>query len=485
MRGIRSLSLAALIAAVCFLAPLGAEVRALWAMPWSIATRGGIDSLITAAVASRQTDILVEVRYRSDALYQTNRLPDDFPNPEPRSYILKSAGFDPLEYALREGHKNNLRVHAWFVAFNATPVDSVLIERNYIYQNHPDWITHDAEGRRQEPGTRPGCFVDPGLPEVREHLLTVVGDILTGYPLLDGLHLDYVRYPGPRWGYHPLAVAAFNTSAAQIGVSWNKWRAEQVTSFVVQARRLADSISPGLVLSAAVLPDPEEARERYAQDWLSWLERGIIDHAYPMAYGADAGDFARVLHSLSQYPLKSRMILGIRAWNDNGDPLENRPRGTGYGVMDVADRIRAAREKGFAGISLFSYDGMKEGDAFAQLANFCFSEMLIARMNFRENPLGKGVKYAADLDAAPAGRRYGLELRLPAKGRWNWEIRDLKDNVLYRRKAFYLKGTNADDWNGVLPDGSQIPAGCYLACLFRDHDCFKYVMPITLPELDL
>ena len=116
---------------------LQAEIRAIWVLPWSTNTPQKIDKFIADAACARQTDIMIEVRYRSDALYQTNRTPDPYPNPEPPSYILNGSDFDPLAYALEEAHKNNLRLHAWIVVFNATPTDSLRIRQNYIYTKSP------------------------------------------------------------------------------------------------------------------------------------------------------------------------------------------------------------------------------------------------------------------------------------------------------------------------------------------------------------
>jgi len=81
---------------------LQAEIRAIWVLPWSTNTPQKIDKFIADAACARQTDIMIEVRYRSDALYQTNRTPDPYPNPEPPSYILNGSDFDPLAYALEK-----------------------------------------------------------------------------------------------------------------------------------------------------------------------------------------------------------------------------------------------------------------------------------------------------------------------------------------------------------------------------------------------
>ncbi len=92
-------------------------------MPWEqLQVLSKIDKGNPAdALAAGQTDLFIEVRYRSDALYTPNRAPDDYPNPELRSYILADNGFDPLEYTLRKAQTQKLRVHAWVVVFNATP----------------------------------------------------------------------------------------------------------------------------------------------------------------------------------------------------------------------------------------------------------------------------------------------------------------------------------------------------------------------------
>ncbi len=102
------------------------EIRAIWVLPWSMDTPQKIDAFIAGAAASKQTDVYVEVRYRADALYQTNRIPDDYPNPEPRSHVLDGTSFDPLQRILKEAHKRDLHIimdlvlshssdqHRWF-----------------------------------------------------------------------------------------------------------------------------------------------------------------------------------------------------------------------------------------------------------------------------------------------------------------------------------------------------------------------------------
>ncbi|MBW6514918.1 MAG: family 10 glycosylhydrolase [Candidatus Syntrophosphaera sp.] len=482
---IKSLTLLPALCLIILISPLQAEIRAIWVLPWSTNTPAAIDSFLQAAVAAQQTDVFIEVRYRSDAMYQTNKVPNDFPNPEPPSHILKGNGFIPLDHALRQGHKRNIRVHAWFVVFNATPTDETLIRANYIYQNHSDWFTHESSGKRQQNSGQLGYYVDPGVPEVQDHLLNVIGDLLSGYPELDGLHLDYVRYPGSSFGHHPVSLQRFRADGNYSELTWNNWRVKQVTDFMERTSALVDSLAPNLVFSAAVIAEYDKAVRNYAQDWQDWLRRGIVDYVFPMAYQSNIGDFQRTLDELKKLDLDHRIVIGIRAWNEQSNSLAPDSQARSYTIMDVAARIEAIRSKGFAGISLFSYDGLAGGNALAQLTQISYPERFIAKMAARKyEPDNPAITYyAADITVASDTRRYDLDFLVPRDGKWIWEVRNLQDIVFYQRSRFYLKGINADYWNGVLDDGSRLPAGTYLISVYREDENFAYVIPVIFGEL--
>ena len=69
---------------------INAEIRSVWVLPWDITTEKSIDEVIETAVSCNQNELLVEVRYRADALLIS---PGAYlyPNPEPKSYILEDA----------------------------------------------------------------------------------------------------------------------------------------------------------------------------------------------------------------------------------------------------------------------------------------------------------------------------------------------------------------------------------------------------------
>ena len=348
---------------------LNAEVRSLWVLPWNMQSSEAIDKVIADAVFAQQNEILLEVRYRSDALYTPNRLNSKYANPEPRSYILADDGFDPLAYAIEKARIHQIKVQAWVIVFNATPLLTELVQENYIYRNHPEWITYNQQNERMRSSKQFGYFIDPGIPEVQDYLLDVFSDIVSGYPELYGLHLDYIRYPDATWGYHPISKQRYASEGTWL--TWNQWRTQQITEFVGKCRDRIKSINPDIMLSAAVFADIDDARNQYAQDWYSWLQQGLIDRAYPMAYQMNDDIFASQMRQMSQQGDPATIVMGIRAWDAQGKSLLD-AYGKQYGINDVVKRIKLIREYGFAGIALFSYEGLRVGNALQYLADVSY-----------------------------------------------------------------------------------------------------------------
>jgi len=471
----------------------GAEIRAIWVLPWSITSPQQVDKVIADALAAGQTDLFVEVRYRSDALYKTNRGQDDFANPEPRSYILPDNGFDPLEYCLARGQIQGLKIHAWVVVFNATPTNQTYLQNNHIYRNHYDWITYDQNGRRMNGGDQYGYFIDPGIPAVQDYVLEVLSDLVSGYPELDGLHLDYIRYPGTDWGYHPISVQRYNNHVIQYGTStWNQWKTSRITEFVQKTYLRVKRINPSLIVSAAVFANYEDATASYAQDWKDWLDKGIVDCLYPMAYHVNFTEFGRQLDFMKSLGQDSRFVIGVRAWDANGGSLlaTNSSTHRGYTILDIVPRIAMIRRLGFAGVALFSYDGLIKGDALSELASMSYTPDILARVDSSRDDFSIDVApedldkpFAADIIVNPGGRLYMLSMLIPEEGNWNWEIWDQAERRLYKRSRYYPKGQVNDAWNGKAESGQAIPAGSYIFRVFPANGRYQYYIPVRLEEL--
>ncbi len=460
------------------------EVHSMWVLPWDIASPAAVDEVIQTALECKQTELLVEVRYRSDALYDTSKAGELFPNPEPRSYILADNGFDPLSYTLEKAHAVGLAVQAWVIVFNATPLDRKLVAQNYMYINHRDWLTCDRAGNSLNGNSQFGYFVDAGVPEVQDHLIGVFSNLVAGYPELDGLHLDYIRYPDARLGYHPTSMQRYNDYCTeQEEITFNEWRIMQVSGFVQRLSAQVKQINPRLMLSAAVFADIAEANVAYAQDWVSWLQQGYVDRIYPMAYNNKFNVYQKQLEQMKLLGKDKSIVLGLRAWDEGGKSLVASGR-NGYDVMDIAKRVDYARGKGFGGVAMFSYAGLKVGNAWKQLSSLCFEE--------------PGAPVTAVLPAMPEAihaefkvhnelQEYVIDLFVPSEGRWRWEIH--QGEMIYYRYRYYLEGQNRDYWNGALESRNEplgenlISPGAYSVRLLREDTAESYAFEVSFEEL--
>jgi uncharacterized lipoprotein YddW (UPF0748 family) len=269
------------------------------------------DSLAFAGLAERAaragfTDLLVQVRGRGEAYYRSAT--------EPAPASLEAAGaslrpggrpseralrFDPLASALRAAHARGLRIHLWMNLFLAA--DWHEARPIHVWTKHPDWRLRLEDGRfpgdltaseRRERRLE-GNFLNPARGEVRSYLAGLATEVLERYAA-DGLHLDYVRYPWAETGCDKATLAAFLEDRASAwdrygrmgprSDAWGVWRAEQVSRAVEGIAAAARAARPGCEVTAAVIPEPDEAGFVCKQDWRLWVERGWCDRVFQMAY---------------------------------------------------------------------------------------------------------------------------------------------------------------------------------------------------------
>ncbi|HOX58544.1 MAG TPA: family 10 glycosylhydrolase [Candidatus Paceibacterota bacterium] len=284
-----------LMSAFLWPAASAAEFRGLWVDSWSsgLYTAAQISQLVSDARAGHFNALVVEVRRRGDAFYNSN-------------YEPKNAGvaedFDPLADLIAKAHDTSagqrLEVHCWIVAYPIWPVaEFPPPQTNHPLNLHPEWRNRTSTGAFTDGGT---YYFDPGHPEVQQHTFNVAMDIISRYDV-DGLNWDYIRYPGTSWGYSAIAVARFNSKFNRTGQpstsdpDWRAFRRDQVTALVRKVYLSAIAIKPNVVLSADVFTGSPgitsaadfpttSAYSSVMQDWLAWMQEGILDLNIPMTY---------------------------------------------------------------------------------------------------------------------------------------------------------------------------------------------------------
>ena len=177
---------------------------------------------------------------------------------------------------------------------------------------------------------------------------------------LDGLHLDYIRYPGRNGCYCPLHRIAFEKDKGHpipnwpadvlpggpLAADYDTFLRTQLTALVARLSRQLRAAHPSIRLSAAVYPTPASAAEN-AQDWPSWIRDGHLDYVSPMLYTADADRFASMLDlALAAAPSPSMILPGIGTGADESQ----------LDALSTARQIQVTRQKQTAGFALFQLD---------------------------------------------------------------------------------------------------------------------------------
>ncbi len=309
-----------------------------------------VESLIPILSESGFNLVLPETVYYGRTIYP--------PGPDsPLAQWPQFTGSDPLAALIEAAHARGIEVHAWvhvfFVGFDDTP----------LLTTHPEWLAVDRQGRQastQEPGY---YYLQPSNPEARQFVLRILEDLVQRYDL-DGLQLDYIRYPAAPddarsgWDYaestrqrfqslgHPDPLEFTPETDPEAWAAWTEFRIESITSFVKEVHNLLKSIRPGLQLSAAVFPGQKRTRREKMQDWGAWVEAGWLDFVSPMAYFTDAAP-------VQADTAEMRALVGdqVPLFTGTGPYL-------GLSARMVVDQVQAARQGGADGVIFFSHNEM-------------------------------------------------------------------------------------------------------------------------------
>ena len=399
-----SLKLCAIVALLlatggAFRAEAPQQTRALWVTRTTLSSPEAIRQMVSAAQAGGFNTLLVQVRGRGDGYYSGTL--------EPRAPELAAKpAFDPLATVLDKAHGAGMKVHAW-VAVNLVSSSVTLpASRDHVIYRAPEWLMVPRElaaemkkidlrspaylGRlarwtRAHSGIVEGLYTSPLHPAAQDHTAAVIGEIAAKYNV-DGIHLDYVRFPSDDFDYSPAAIEQFKKAilpdlsdrekreaAAQAVLDpaaypnmfperWSDFRRSRLTSLVIKIRTAVKAVRPSAVLSAAVVPDAQLAFDTRLQDWRGWLDHSLLDVVCPMAYTAEAATF-------------QKQIAAARAY------AGSRPVWAGIGAYQLSSpqtllHIAAANKLGAAGIVLFSYDALSAppngADAVSELGRAAF-----------------------------------------------------------------------------------------------------------------
>jgi uncharacterized lipoprotein YddW (UPF0748 family) len=225
--------------------------------------------------------LVFQVRPEADALYES-RL-------EPWSRFLtgrqgEHPGFDPLAFLVETAHARGLEVHAWFNPYRASTSRTAALAEGHLARRVASAV-HTWGSL---------LWLDPGVPEIRNHALAVVADVVDRYDV-DGIHLDDYFYPYPERGRVFPDDASYHSYLAGGGdLERDAWRRANVDALVeglgttVRAQRpeVRFGVSPFGIYrpgSPEGMRGIDQVRALHA-DPLVWYGEGWVDYLAPQLY---------------------------------------------------------------------------------------------------------------------------------------------------------------------------------------------------------
>jgi len=318
--------------------PRPGELRAVWChsafgvegMTWEEAVKALADAGFTAVVPNSL--------WAGRAYYNSQLLPVD-PSVATRG--------DQIAACVTAAKKHGVQVHVWKVNWNLANAPKEFLEKMR------------SEGRTQkDPQGGDIDWLCPSHPAnfalERDSMLEVVRN----YDV-DGIHFDYIRYPGGNGCYCDGCRERFQQ---QYGVRVKDWpkeviegalkaqylefRCNNITRLVKAVSEEAHRLKPHIKVSAAVFGGWPGCRESVGQNWVEWVEKGYLDFVCPMNYTSSAATFEQLItNQLEATKHRIPFIPGIGVtlgdWTLTAD--------------EVVWQINIARQHNADGFILFNY----------------------------------------------------------------------------------------------------------------------------------
>ncbi|WP_066405688.1 family 10 glycosylhydrolase [Flavisolibacter tropicus] len=252
--------------------------------------------------------IYLQVRSQCDALYPSAIEPwsNDLTGTQG---VGPNPAWDPLQFAIDETHKRGMELHAWINPYRAVG-NTAVPAATHVSRTHPEWMLTAGTS-----GTTILKIMNPALPAVRDHIVSVIQDLVTRYDL-DGIHFDDYFYP----------------TAVQNDDAWynadkrgftNKgdWRRDNVNLLIKRVNETVSGLKPWVKFGVSpsgiyrnstnpAIGTDTRGLEHYASlycDTRRWLQEGWVDYIAPQVYW-----------NIGFYPTADYQVI-VPWWNNNAN----------------------------------------------------------------------------------------------------------------------------------------------------------------------
>ena len=320
--------------------PLPGEHRAFWChnafgvegMDWDAAVKALADNGFTAVIPN--------MVWAGAAYYDSKVLP--------AAADLKDRG-DQIKLCLAACRKYGLQCHVWKVNWNMgwrSPKDFM------------DGMKKDGRTQVDSSGKGNDRWLCPSHPLNQKLEIDSMVEVATQYDV-DGIHFDYIRYPGSEGCFCPNCRERFEKLAGKkvehwpgdvqkgpLRAAWLDFRRSNITAVVAGVSDAVRKARPKMKISAAVFPNWTSDRDSVGQDWKLWCEKGYVDFVCPMDYTASSEEFEGLVRRQVQWAGKVPVYpgIGLSCWGSQGD------------IFTLLRQITITRAAKTGGFTIFNYD---------------------------------------------------------------------------------------------------------------------------------
>ncbi|MDO5579854.1 MAG: family 10 glycosylhydrolase [Planctomycetia bacterium] len=210
---------------------------------------------------------------------------------------------DQIEQIVQAGKKYGVEIHVWKVCYNCSRAPKSFTDQM------------KKEGRVQKSSSgKPYTseWLCPSHPKNQDLEVAAMIEIAENYKV-DGIHFDYIRYPGPHFCFCEGCRDRFSVhyknrtgkdlahwpddvvNDKEIRAIFDQWRCDQITAVVRRVRETVDQKHLPVKISAAVFSGYPGTLTSVAQDWVLWCKKGYLDFVCPMNYTDDPNQYKQLV----------------------------------------------------------------------------------------------------------------------------------------------------------------------------------------------
>lgn len=216
------------------------------------------------------TDVVIDVKpITGEVLYKSKLAPQM----KEWDGFKRNDSLDFLSFFIIEAHKRRLKIHA---SLNIFAAGHNFFDRGLVYQDKQSWQSLNYTDSGMVPISKLkhkySTMINPANSEVQQYEIDILKELVTNFPLLDGIILDRVRYDCIESDFSDLSRTLFESYInskvenfpqdiftwskddkgkskiveGKLHKQWLEWRVSVIYNFLSMAKKEVKKINPGI-----------------------------------------------------------------------------------------------------------------------------------------------------------------------------------------------------------------------------------------------